>query len=57
MTPTAVPTADRWHADPLLPLALVALGGVALLASGGGSPAVFSLLAVVAAGLALSGST
>ena len=57
MTPTAVVAADRWYADPLLPLALVALGAVALVATGAGHPDVFALLAVVAAGLALSGST
>lgn len=55
------PTGRRWLADPLPVLALVALTGVALaLAHLGGHPLTWhvpALLGVVAAGLALSGST
>jgi len=56
-----VPGVRRWVADPLLALAVVLLaaGVLAVWSSTGGRPgwAVPALLGVVAAGLALSGST
>ena len=60
-SPTPVSLARRWAADPLLLLGLLSLGAavVGVLQLGGGLVAwqVPALLAVVAAGLALSGST
>jgi len=60
-SPTPVSPARRWAADPLLLVGLLSLGAavVCVLQLGGGLVAwqVPALLAVVAAGLALSGST
>ena len=62
--PEQVPAWRRWVADPVLLLALVALGGAVVALRGlgagsGGGPGWVApaLLGVVAAGLALSGST
>lgn len=52
-----VSPARRWVADPLLLMGLLALLSVAALAWAWSVPWVLVLLAVVAAGLSLSGST
>lgn len=55
-SPEGVGPARRWAADPLILLGIVALAGLATPAPGVGFVAPV-LLAVVAAGLALAGST
>lgn len=61
MTPGEVSAGRRWVADPLPVLVLVAVAGLVVLAAAGAGTVVGwlvpALLGVVAAGLALSGST
>lgn len=56
-TPSSVPTARRWAADPLTLLLLLAVAGAVLALAPGSGFVAPVLLAVVAAGLALAGST